>query len=121
METLRSMKCIKSHFVYKLKLGKDNTPIRYKARLVAKGFQQCWGVDYVDSFSATAHPTAIRAIFALAAQKGWFTNNTDIQLAFVNTLLEELVYVQPLGGVEEGESKGKVYQLNVSLYSLVQS
>ncbi len=72
--------------------------------LVAKGFQQQWGVDYVDSFSATAHPTAIQAILALAAQQGWFTNNTALQLAMVNAPLDELVYVQPPDGIEEGVS-----------------
>ncbi len=60
LNMLRNMKCwdvvdlpkgckaIRSLFVYKLNLGKDNQPVSYKACLVAKGFQQRWGVDYVD-------------------------------------------------------------------------
>eukprot|EP00961_Rhodomonas_salina_P285143 3853045-Rhodomonas_salina.1 len=86
--------------------------------LVAKGFQQRWGVDYVDSFSATAHPSAIRMMLALAEQKGWYTNNTDIQLAFVNAPIEETVYIKPPEGVETGENAGKVYALRGSLYGL---
>eukprot|EP00961_Rhodomonas_salina_P229845 3106149-Rhodomonas_salina.1 len=82
-------KAIKSRLIFKLKLGKDNQPVLYKVRLVAKGFQQLWGVDYVDSFSATAHQSAIRMVLVLVAQKGWYTNNTDIQLAFVNAPIEE--------------------------------
>eukprot|EP00961_Rhodomonas_salina_P129530 1744499-Rhodomonas_salina.1 len=99
-------KAIKSQLIFKLKLGKDNQPVLYKVRLVAKGFQQLWGVDYVDSFSATAHQSAIRMMLVLVAQKGWYTNNTDIQLA-VNAPIEETMYIEPPEGVETGENAGK--------------
>ena len=76
-------KVIKSRIVYKLKLDKEGKPLRYKARIVAKGFQQRYGIEYINTFSATAHPTAIRMMLALAAQNGWLTNSTDIQNAFI--------------------------------------
>ena len=129
--TLRSMECfdivplpagckaIQSRLVYKLKLDRNNIPIRYKARVVAKGYQQRWGVDYVDSFSATAHPTAIRAMLALAASNGWFTNSTDVTLAFINAPIETPVYVRPPKDMEEPD--GQVWRLKSSLYGLVTS
>eukprot|EP00961_Rhodomonas_salina_P296657 3936540-Rhodomonas_salina.2 len=51
--------------VYKIK--KRNGEIdRFKCRLVARGFTQVHCVDYVDTHAATAHPTVIRTIFAVA-------------------------------------------------------
>eukprot|EP00961_Rhodomonas_salina_P087450 1176241-Rhodomonas_salina.1 len=66
-----------------------------QSSVVAKGYQQRWGVDYVDSFSATAHPTAIREMLALAASNG------------------------PPKDMEEPD--GQVWRLKSSLYGLVTS
>lgn len=63
----QGLKAINSHIVYKLKLDLDNIPILYKVRIMSKGYQQRYGVDHVDSFSATVHPTAFRLMLALAA------------------------------------------------------
>ena len=115
----KGAKLIKSRIVYKLKLDREGKPLRYKARIVAKGFQQRWGIDYVDSFSATAHPTAIRMMMALAAQNGWFTNSTDITNAFISADIDHVVYVQPPEGLEE--ENGQVWKLNKFLYGLATS
>mmetsp|Transcript_18530 Transcript_18530/g.37664 ORF Transcript_18530/g.37664 Transcript_18530/m.37664 type:complete len:1503 (+) Transcript_18530:3729-8237(+) len=113
----RGKRAIKSRIVYKLKLDRDGKPARYKARIVAKGFMQRHGVDYVDTFSATAHPTAIRTMIALAAKNRWLTNSTDIRNAFISAPIgDSEVYVEPPPGLER--SDGKVWKLRSSLYGL---
>jgi len=132
LQALHDMKCyklaqlppgkklIKSRIVYKLKLDRDGTPLRYKARVVAKGFQQRYGVDYVDTYAATAHPTAVRLMLALAAQNGWLTNSTDIRNAFITAPIgQQDVYVQPPPGFERDD--GQVWLLQKSLYGLTTS
>ena len=44
---------------------------RYKARLVAKGFEQCYGVNYWDTFAPTPRLTTLRMLIALAAHFKW--------------------------------------------------
>eukprot|EP00961_Rhodomonas_salina_P001487 20412-Rhodomonas_salina.1 len=102
-----------------LKLDRNNEPIRYKARIVSKGYQQRFGVDYIDSFSATAHPTAIRTMLALAAANSWITNSTDMTSAFINSPIDTSMYVRPPEGLEEPD--GKVWLLLCSLDCCLQS
>lgn len=63
----------------------------------------------------------IRALIALAAQKGWFLYQLDVKSAFLNGVLEEEVYVdQPQGFVIKGK-EDKVYKLKKALYGLKQA
>ena len=58
---------ITSRWVYKAKKDSEGQVTKYKARLVVRGFQQVPGVDFTETFAATASPPTWRVILALAA------------------------------------------------------
>src|SRR5437667_3605303 len=70
----------------------------YKARFCAKGYTQRWGVDYEETFAPVAKYTSIRTLIALAAGGNFEIHQMDVITAFLNSNLEETVYVrQPEG------------------------
>ncbi|CAL5370298.1 unnamed protein product [Camellia sinensis] len=93
-----------------LKFNPDGSIQKNKARLVAKGYSQQPGIDYQETFAPVARLDTIRAIIALAAQKGWFLHQLDVKSAFLNGKLEEEVYVdQPQGFVVKGKEDKVIF------------
>nr|KYP69003.1 Retrovirus-related Pol polyprotein from transposon TNT 1-94 [Cajanus cajan] len=108
-------------WVYKTKLNPDGTIQKHKARLIAKGYSQQPRVDYNETFAPVARLDTIRALIALAAQKGWNIYQLDVKSAFLNGVLEEEIYVeQPPGFVMKGH-EGKVLRLKKASYGLKQA
>jgi transposase InsO family protein len=108
-------------WVYKVKHNSDGSFKRNKARLVVKGYAQQPGIDYDETFAPVARLDTIRALIALAAQKGWLLYQLDVKSAFLNGELKEEVYVeQPQGFIIKGE-EDKVYKLRKALYGLKQA
>src|SRR5436190_450584 len=66
----------------------------YKARFCAKGFTQRWGVDYEETFASVAKYTSIRTLIALVAGGTFEIHQMDVITAFLNSNLEETVYVR---------------------------
>ena len=66
--------------------------------LVAQGHTQVEGIDFEETFAPVARLEAIRMILALAPYKDFKLFQIDIKSAFLNTFIEEKVYVeQPPG------------------------
>jgi len=108
-------------WVYKTKLNSDGTIQKHKARLVTKGYSQQPGINYNETFAPVARLDTIRALIALAAQKGWNIYQLDVKSAFLNGMLEEEIYVeQPQGFINKG-NEGKVLRLKKALYDLKQA
>ena len=80
-------------WVYKTKLNPDGTVQKHKARLVAKGYLQQPEIDYNETFAPVARLDTIRALIALASQKGWSIHQLDVKFAFLNDVLGEEIYV----------------------------
>ncbi|KHN25158.1 Copia protein, partial [Glycine soja] len=106
---------------YKTKLNPDGTIQKHKARLVAKGYSQQPEIDYNETFAPVARLDTIRALIALASQKGCSIHQLDVKSVFLNDVLEEEIYVeQPQGFVSEGK-ENKVLRLRKTIYGLKQA
>ena len=47
-------RAIRSKFTYRIKRDKDGNIVQYKARLVARGFEQCRGINYLNTSAPVA-------------------------------------------------------------------
>ena len=72
---------------------------RYKARLVAKGYSQREGIDYQETFAPVAKFTTIRLLLALSCESDWEIYGMDVKTAFLNSQLEETVYMEIPEGI----------------------
>lgn len=102
-------------------MNSDGSFQRKKARLVAKGYTQQLGIDFQETFASVPRLDTIRALIALAAQKGWSLYQLDVKFVFLNGELKDEVYVeQPQGFLMKGD-EDKVYKLKKTLYGLKQA
>ena len=93
--------------------------MRAKARLVARGFSQREGVDYLETFSPCPCVPSIRLLTAIACELGLDLCHFDAEQAFVQSTLDEEVYLPLPQGC--GALSGKVVKLARSLYGLKQA
>jgi len=114
---------IGSKWVFKTKRDETGRVVRYKARFVAQGFSQVAGQDYFDIYAPVAKLSSIRIILALAAALDWELENMDVDTAFLQSVVEELIFVrQPKGYVKLGRNgRELVCRVLKSLYGLKQS
>jgi hypothetical protein len=107
-----------SKWVYRYKYNPQGLIIKRRACLVAQGFTQVFGVDYEDTFSPVIHLSSLRLICALAARNNWSIHQMDIDSAYLNTYLDEPIYLKQLLSYSEGNN---VLLLKKALYGLKQS
>ncbi len=104
---------LKTRYVLSKKLGPDGSVIRYKARRVVQGFHQTYGKDFFETFSPVVGFDTLRLVLGLAAWHGWPISTMDFKQAYLNSGLEEEVYVKNPDGITE--------KLNKALYGLKQA
>ena len=94
VEPPANIKPIGCKWVYKRKRGSDGKVETFKARLVAKGFTQKEGIDYEETFSAVAMLKPIRILLSIATCLDYEIWQMDVKTAFLNSNLEEDIYMQ---------------------------
>ena len=87
-----------------------------RARLVARGFGQREGIGLFDIFSPCPSVMSIRLLAALACELDLNLCHFDAEQAFVQSELDEVVYIRLPRGC--GALSGKVVRLRRSLYGL---
>ena len=105
--------------MYNWKADEYGWPTKTKTRLVARGDQQRMNVDFGELFAPTVAVSSVRLLAALACELNLDLCHFDIEQAFVQSDLEEDVYMRLPQGC--GRLSGKIVRLNKSLYGLKQA
>jgi hypothetical protein len=114
-------KPIGTKWVLNNKEGEKGEVVRNKSRLVAQGFSQKERIDYKETFAPVAHLEAIRILLDFSVAKGFKLHQVDVKSAFLNSVLEEEVYMRQLPGIESEKCPHRVYKLRKALYGLKQA
>nr|GFA34845.1 hypothetical protein [Tanacetum cinerariifolium] len=112
---------IKTKWIFKNKKDESNLVIRNKASLVVVGYSQQEYIDYDEMFALVARIEAIRLFLEYAAHKDFTVFQMDVNIAFLNGILIEEVYVgQPPSFISK-QYPDYVYALDKALYGLKQA
>lgn len=104
--------------VFKIKLDEHGAVVEHKARFTPKGFRQKHGVDYFETFARTGQYKTLRVKLSLDAKWDYELKQFDVPTAFLNSPVEEVVYMELPEGFEQ---PGMVCKLEKSLYGLKQA
>ena len=80
--------------VVRVKRGPDGEVQSYRVRIVASGHRQVEGVNYTETFSATAKMPTVCPILANAAHQDWEIEHVDVKSTYLNTPLKEEIYMR---------------------------
>ncbi|XP_060673912.1 uncharacterized protein LOC132804045 [Ziziphus jujuba] len=95
--------------------------LQTQGRLVVKGYAQQARVDYGEKFTPIARMKTITFILALLATKQCSVFYLDVKSTFLNSELQEQVYVKQPGGYVVQGHEDKVYKLPKALCGLKQA
>ena len=116
-----SVNIVGNKWVFKVKHDMYGKFQRCKARLVAKGFLQTPGVDFNETFSPVIKASTIRMVLTIAVSRNWEVRQLDINNAFLNGDLQEVVYMHQPEGFIDKQKPDHVCRLNKALYGLKQA
>jgi hypothetical protein len=112
---------IGTKWVFKNKQGEDCEVVKNKARLVAQGYSQVEGLDFGETFTPVARLEVIRILLAFVAYKGFKLYQMDVKSVFLNSVIQEEMYVMQPPGFESLKYLDRVYNLSNVLYGLKQT
>jgi hypothetical protein len=95
--------------------------VRNKTRLVAQGYTQVEGLDFGETYAPITRLEAIRILLAYACAHNIKLYQMDVQSAFLNGYINELVYVEQPPSFEDDKKPNHVYKLKKVLYGLKQT
>jgi hypothetical protein len=94
--------------------------VRNKARLIAQGFSLVEGLDFGKTFAPIAHLEVIRILLAFAASKRFKLYQMDVKSSFLNSVIQEEVFVRQPPGFKNPKYLNRVYKLSKDLFELKQ-
>lgn len=107
-------------WVYKIKTKADKSKL-YKARWVVRGFEQQQGINYDETYASVVKSNSFKTLFAIIAYHDLECEQMDVVTAFLNSNLNETVFVEQPTGYEEQKGVDLVCFLLRALYGLKQS
>ncbi|KAK3273516.1 hypothetical protein CYMTET_18248 [Cymbomonas tetramitiformis] len=113
------VKLLDMSLVLKVKLDKNRQLLKRKSRICVRGNKQECGVDYYDTFAPCTQLSSVRLVITLALNLGLVVYHMDVDTAFLNSVLEEDLYVcLPRGLVYGGHRCAKLLK---AVYGLRQA
>src|SRR4051812_27278590 len=112
---------ISTKWIFKNNQDEHGIKVRNRAILVAQGFSQIEGIDYEETYAPVARLESICILLAYAAHHNFKLQQMDVESAFLNGPLNELVYVKQPLGFEDPNFPNHVYKLYKALYELKQA
>jgi hypothetical protein len=109
---------VTSKWIYKIKHAANGSVEKFKARFVARGFSQKEGIDYDEIFAPVARYTSIKIIISLALVFNWKLHQMDVKTTFLNSEVEQEVYIEQLEGFVIHGKESHVCKLKKALYGL---
>lgn len=103
---------IGSKWVYHIKRHLDGSITRYRTQLVAKGFDQRSEEDFTEN---------IHLVLAIAVSQGWSLCQLDVNNAFLQSTLNEYVFMQQPPGFVHSQFLEYVYKLKKVIFGLRQA
>jgi hypothetical protein len=91
--------------------------VRNKTRLVAQVFGQVEGLGFGETFAPVARLEAIRILLASASSKGYKLYQMDVKSVFLNSVIQEEVFVRQPLGFENPKYPNRVYKLSRAWYA----
>lgn len=117
--TDRSIRILPLTWVFTYKFDSNGLLVKYKARICVRGDLQKMSTE--EKYSATLAVRTARAIFALAATFNLDTAQFDAVNAFLNSPLDEEVYVELPPGLFPAGRRQRCWKLLRALYGLRKS
>ncbi|POW15093.1 hypothetical protein PSTT_02394 [Puccinia striiformis] len=110
---------MKARWVFARKTTSAGEFDKFKARYVAKGYTQIAGKHFAGTFAPTATFISFRLILAIAAQKSWPVHSFDFVAAYLNSPIEEELWVEAPEGLKV--LPGQACRLKKALYGTKQA
>jgi hypothetical protein len=117
----RGKSVVTSKWLYKMKHTTNGNVEKFKARFVAHGFSQKEEIDYDEILAPVARYTSVRIIISLATVFGWKLHQMDVNTAFLNSEVEQEVYIEQPEGLMIHRKESHVCKLKKTLYGLKQA
>ncbi|PHH49299.1 Retrovirus-related Pol polyprotein from transposon TNT 1-94 [Ceratocystis fimbriata CBS 114723] len=114
------MNLLTTKWVFQPKHHVDGSLRKLKSRLTVRGFTQKFGVDFTDTYAATASSTSLRLFMAMVGNLDLECDQIDVNNAFTESNLKEDIYLRVPEGLTE-VPQGCVLKLRKSLYGLKQA
>ena len=102
---------IGTKWIFRNKLDESGNVVRNKARLVAQGYTQIEGINFEETFTPAARLEAIRMTLTFASFKDFMFFQMDVKSVFLNSFIEEEVYVEQPPGFVDSFSPDFVFKL----------
>ena len=93
-------KVIQGRWVFRTKTDGNGRVIKYKSRWVVKGFQQEEGFNFSETFASVVKPMSYKVLFSIAASQDLEIEQMDVKTAFLNSPIDDEVYVEQPHGFE---------------------
>jgi hypothetical protein len=88
---------------------------------VTHDYRQIEKIDYEEKYASVVRSDTSRILLSIATTLDWKIRQFDVKLAFLNEVMNRMIYIVQSKEFEISEEKDKTCLLNLGLYGLVQS